>query len=469
MPGRHMHKRRRVSRCTISRRRFSHLAALAALSLAGRRAVAAPRAGGTAVVVGAGMAGLAAAIDLKAAGWTVVVIEGRDRVGGRIFTDRSLDGVPLDMGATWIHGIRGNPINALRTKYRLKVALTNYDAMLRYDADGLPLSAPREASMDRAFASLETAIAEAQEARAVDPSLGAFIDDFIEARSLSADARRSLGYSVNTEIEHEQAADVADLSLVNFDQDSQFGGPDVLFPNGYGQLPERLRAGLDIRTGHTVRSIAHDSSGVRVETQRGTFVGDRVVVTLPLGVLKHGDVGFTPILPEAKRAAIDRLGMGVLNKCYLKFPRVFWDPRPQLFGYVGAARGQWAEWLNMHRFTRQPVLLGFNAGSFGEQLESQSDEEVVASAMTVLRTIYGGSVPSPTGARVTRWKSDPFSRGAYSHIPPGASGGDYDALAASVAGRIFFAGEATSRQYPGTVHGAWLSGRRAAAEMTRLV
>ena len=93
------------------------------------------------------MAGLAAAIDLKAAGWTVVVIEGRDRVGGRIFTDRSLDGVPLDMGATWIHGIRGNPINALRTKYRLKVALTNYDAMLRYDADGLPLSAPREASM----------------------------------------------------------------------------------------------------------------------------------------------------------------------------------------------------------------------------------------------------------------------------------------------------------------------------------
>ncbi|NBU42086.1 MAG: FAD-binding protein [Planctomycetia bacterium] len=83
-----MHKGRRVSRHAISRRRFSHMAALAALSIAGRRAVAAPRAGGTALVVGAGMAGLAAAIDLKAAGWTVVVIEGRDRVGGRIFTDR---------------------------------------------------------------------------------------------------------------------------------------------------------------------------------------------------------------------------------------------------------------------------------------------------------------------------------------------------------------------------------------------
>ncbi|HBB75718.1 MAG TPA: monoamine oxidase, partial [Planctomycetaceae bacterium] len=317
MPGSTMHKRRPACRHAISRRRFSHLAALAGLSLAGRRAVAAPRGGGMVLVVGAGIAGLAAAIDLRAAGFTVVVIEGRDRVGGRISTDRSLDGVPLDMGATWIHGIRGNPINALRTKYRLKVALTNYDAMLRYDADGLPLSAPREASMDRTFASLEMAIAQAQEARAVDLSLGAFINDFIEARSLSADARRSLGYSVNTEIEHEQAADVADLSLMNFDQDSQFGGPDVLFPSGYGQLTERLKAGLDIRTGHTVRSIAHDSSGVRVETQRGTFAADRVVVTLPLGVLKHGDVGFTPILPEAKRAAIDRLGMGVLNKCYL--------------------------------------------------------------------------------------------------------------------------------------------------------
>lgn len=464
-----MHSDRQASRHAISRRRFSHLSALAGVSLAGRRAVAAPRAGGTVLVVGAGMAGLAAAIDLKAAGFTVVVIEGRDRVGGRIFTDRSLDGVPLDMGATWIHGIRGNPINALRTKYRLGVALTNYDAMLRYGADGRPLSAPREAALDRQFASLETAIVEAQETRDVDLSLGAFIDDFIEARSLSADARRDLGYSVNTEIEHEQAADVADLSLVSFDQDSQFGGPDVLFPNGYGQLTERLKAGLDIRTGHTVRSIAHDSGGVRVETQHGTFAGDRVVVTLPLGVLRHGDVGFTPLLPEAKRAAIDRLGMGVLNKCYLKFPRVFWDARPQLLGYVGAAQGRWAEWLNVYRFTRQPILLGFNAGSFGEQLESLSDEEVVSSAMTVLKSIYGGSVPSPTGARVSRWKSDPFSRGSYSHIPPGASGGDYDALAASVAGRIFFAGEATSRRYPGTVHGAWLSGRRAAAEVARLV
>lgn len=158
--------------------------------------------------------------------------------------------------------------------------------------------------------------------------------------------------------------------------------------------------------------------------------------------------------------------MSVLNKCYLRFPNAFWHPRAHLLGYVNAARGQWSEWLNIYRYTGQPVLVGFNAGNFGEQLETLSDEAITDSAMKVLRTIYGATIPDPTGVRITRWKSDPFTRGSYSHIPPGASGKDYDALAASVDGRLFFAGEATSRIYPGTVHGAWLAGRKAAREIT---
>lgn len=413
------------------------------------------------------MAGLAAAIDLKAAGFTVVVIEGRDRVGGRVFTDTSL-GLPLDMGANWIHGIRGNPIDALRTKYKLKVAATNYNSILRYDSDGLPLSNPREARLERGFASLQTAIGNAQNAEAVDRPLGDFVADYVAGKTLSAEEQKDLAYSVNTEIEHDYAADAGDLSLWEFDQDGQFSGPDVLFPNGYSQLVQRLQAGLDIRIGQKVSSIVRDSNGVRIETTGRTFIGDFAVVTLPLGVLKHGDVVFTPVLPDTKRAAIARLNMGVLNKCYLKFPRVFWDANTHLLGYVSAARGQWCEWYNIYRYTRQPVLLGFNAGTFGEQLESLSDDAIVASAMTVLRTIYGASIPNPTGARITRWKSDPFTRGSYSHVPPDASGDDYDALAKSVEGRLFFAGESTSRKYPGTVHGAWLSGRKAAAEIAAL-
>jgi monoamine oxidase len=87
--------------------------------------------------------------------------------------------------------------------------------------------------------------------------------------------------------------------------------------------------------------------------------------------------------------------------------------------------------------------------------------------MSVLRKIYGASIPEPNGVRITRWKSDPFTFGSYSHLPPAAGARDYDLLQASVDGRLFFAGEATSREYAATVHGAWLSGRKAAKEIAR--
>lgn len=132
------------------------------------------------------------------------------------------------------------------------------------------------------------------------------------------------------------------------------------------------------------------------------------MITLPLGVLKQGNVLFNPPLPSTKSASISRLNMSVLNKCYLRFSRVFWDSQPDLLGYVNSARGQWCEWLNMYHYTNQPVLLGFNAGTYGEQLEAQSDSAIAASAMIVLRKIYGKSIPDPIGVRVTRWKSDVF-------------------------------------------------------------
>lgn len=417
------------------------------------------------IVVGAGMAGLAAAIDLKAAGFTVIVVEGRERVGGRIFTDTSLAGLPLDLGASWIHGIHRNPIFDLATKFRIQTAATDYDSIARYASDGQVLDDARAARLERDFTQLQTAIERAQNDEDVDRPLGQVIDAYSARLKLTSQRAQDLAYSVNAEIEQDYAADVHELSLFEFGQDSEFGGPDVLFPGGYGQLVERLKSGLDIRTRQVVRSVQRDRGGVRILTDGSALTADFAVITLPLGVLKQGSVTFIPELPPSKTGAIARLGMGVLNKCYLRFPRAFWHPRAHVLGYVNAARGEWCAWLNLYRYTGQPVLVGFNAGGFGEQLETLSDQATIASAMKVLRTIYGATIPDPTGVRITRWKSDAFARGSYSHVPPGASSKDYDALAASVDGRLFFAGEATSRTYPATVHGAWLSGRKAAKEI----
>jgi monoamine oxidase len=181
--------------------------------------------------------------------------------------------------------------------------------------------------------------------------------------------------------------------------------------------------------------------------------------------LKQASVKFDPPLPESKQSAIQRLGMGVLNKVYLKFSETFWDENVETISYMGDELGEWNDWLSFVPFTGEPVLMAFHGGDKGFALEDLSDDEIVAGAMRTLRVMFGDDIPEPDGVLITRWGKDPFSFGAYSHISPFASGGDHDALAEPVQDVLFFAGEATSREYPSTVHGAYLSGLRAAEDM----
>lgn len=157
--------------------------------------------------------------------------------------------------------------------------------------------------------------------------------------------------------------------------------------------------------------------------------------------------------------------MGVLNKVYLKFPEVFWDEKIEGFGYIGEEPGEWNDWLSFVPYIGAPVLMAFHGGAKGFAIEELSDDEIVDGAMDTLRVIYGDEIPAPVGFVITRWGKDPLALGSYSHIPPFASGDDLDALSASVDDVLYFAGEATHREFPGTVHGAYLSGVAAAEEM----
>ncbi len=163
--------------------------------------------------------------------------------------------------------------------------------------------------------------------------------------------------------------------------------------------------------------------------------------------------------------ARSRLGSGLLNKVVLRFARPFWERAPHLLGYISAEKGEWAEWLNLYRYTDRPLLMAFNAARYAERLEGQSDEAVVEGAVAVLRTMYGGDVPRPTAWKVTRWGADPLAMGSYSYLPPGASPSDRAELGKPVDGVLFFAGEHTATDFPATVHGAYRSGRRAAREL----
>lgn len=428
------------------------------------------------LVIGAGAAGLAAARILADAGRRVIVLEARDRPGGRIWTTE-FAGLTLDLGAAWIHGYEGNPLSERARQAGIRLLPSDTillgGELALYGTDGRRLTADEQAEVETRFEELEAALEElgAERARAGQPdiSLQAAFDELRAKHGWPAETVRALNYKLNSGIEHEYSGDLSKMSLLHWDDDqtpAMLGAHDALPESGWWPVLAPAARGLDIRLQHIVSRIEHDESGVTVLTDRGAFTASQAVVTLPLGVLKAGAVVFSPALPERKQAAIRRLGMGVLNKLILKFPHAFW-PEADWLGYLAEQRGRWAEWLNMNKHLRQPLLIGFNAAAYGREVEALSDEQTVAEGLRVLRRLFG-DVPEPEAFAVTRWASDPFARGAYSFVGVGASSAERAALGESVGGRLFFAGEATSVEYPGNVHGAWLSGERAAREILDL-
>lgn len=424
------------------------------------------------MIIGAGIAGLSAAKILKNKGLSVLVLEARERIGGRIWTDTSL-GFPVDLGASWIHGINKNPIKQLADQFHIKTVPTNYNASHVYHSNGKLLSDSEERQLykryDEIYRLLMAIRRKRMQQRLPDIAWQQALDQVLSQKLFNVNALAELYFALNTEIEHEYAADLSQLSLFNWDVETSFSGSDHLIPSGYGQIVENIvkTAGLTSRilTRQIVQHIDYSSaSGVQITTNQAVFTASKVIVTLPLGVLKANTVEFYPALPKTKQAAIARLGMGILNKAYLQFPKYFWqqDEPTQLIDSVSTVKGQWAEWLNYHYYTRQPGLLGFNAGQHGSEIEALSDSEIIDEAMQTLFHRYGNDIPQPEAQLITRWGSDPFALGAYSYIATGASVADYQELSKSVNQRLFFAGEATSTDHPSTVHGAFLSGLREA-------
>lgn len=415
------------------------------------------------LVVGAGIAGLRAAQVLAGNRRRVIVVEARDRLGGRIHTDRSW-GVPVELGASWIHGVQNNPIAAVAAAAGIETTASDYDSTV-YRADGRRLPA---GTLDE----LESRVAELVEAGRKDSPdndepLRAALDRAIAAEDLDARERLDVEMGITESIEHEYAADANDLSANHFDDGGEETGGDVLLPGGYDKVVAAVADGLDVRLGHVVTRI--DTSGARavVVTSQGRFDAESVIVTVPLGVLKSRSIEFVPPLPESTTTAIDRLGMGALSKTCLRFESAFWPTDGKLVDIVPGAsqRGQWVESLNLTGLVDVPALMMFNAGTFARAVEAMPDAEAVASAEAALRPVFP-AMSAPTGLLRSSWSDDPFSLGSYSFVAVGSSSADRGALAAPD-GRRVFAGEACSREHAGTVHGAYSSGEAAAKVVLR--
>ena len=214
--------------------------------------------------------------------------------------------------------------------------------------------------------------------------------------------------------------------------------------------------------------MAHDEEGVRVSTASGeVFEAQRVIVTVPVGVLQRQTIVFEPALPESKLEAISRFEMSSLEKVVLRFDDAFWPRQGKfVYLYVGVERGEFPAVYDFTFHAGVPTLVLMHGGRrVRDVLHTKDDPTLVVEALAVVERVTGVSPPTPVASHVTRWRSDPFSFGSYAYPAVGLRFEDFEALATPIGERVFFAGEATSQDYFGTVHGALHSGIREGARL----
>lgn len=416
------------------------------------------------LIIGAGLAGLSAAQRLIECGREVLVIEARSRIGGRVWTTSTF-GAPMDLGAGWIHGWKDNPLWDLAQGLGMKATATNYDSTSMFDESGNKINAFKRLTgmrrPDQAFAAIITL------ANELDSDIS--IADAVERVSTEMDltgVERSFLNRRLSELESLNGEDLENQSLFARIKTFQatVRGADMILKDGFSPIVDHLASDVEIVLEEPVVAIKHSKSGVTVETEASKYEADAAIITLPLGVLKAGNIEFTPKLPEYKREAISILPMALHDKVFLRFPKVFWNPKRDMIEFARAEREPVANVLNWHKYTGRAVLMASFAGSKARALEDLDDAQVQSQIMELLRKCYKEKTVEPTAMQFIRWGKDRFAHGSYSLVPIGCNPKHFKSLARSV-DRLFFAGEATTFLNQGTAHGAYLSGIRAADEL----
>jgi monoamine oxidase len=439
------------------------------------------------LVLGAGVAGLAAAQELSQAGLRVTVIEARERIGGRIFT-RQVSGhpLPVELGAEFIHG-RPPESFALVEQAGLLAYEINGDQWLAQNNQLAP-SAELWEQADQLFARMAAA---GEPDRSVQTFLARFEHD---------PAWRNAAALAASYVEGFDAADIGNASvqaLIREQRASAANDGDRSFriAQGYDQLVAALAAKCDpslvtFQLGTIAQRVIWQRGLVEIHTQvadrsgNHSFNARRAVITLPLGVLQtapdaRGAVEFQPALAEHAQAA-RQLAMGQVAKLTMHFSERFWEHErlplasasmdARQLSFISGSTAVLPTWWTSYPAIA-PQLTGWAGGPRATHLVNQSEHAMIDQALDALAKVLGvprGRIERAlTGTYTHNWHTDPFARGAYSYIT--VNGMDaVRALAAPAEGTLFFAGEATNSEgHTGTVHGAIATGRRAARELLR--
>lgn len=340
------------------------------------------------------------------------------------------------------------------------------------------------------------------------------------------------------ELEYALGCPISKLGIYYEDDEEIFEGSHWMFVHGFNMIVEALKSDVDLQLSTAVKRITVGKNGCKVLTYQPDhmnspyveYTADAVLCTVPLGVMQDSIVPsqqaaadankpdpprtthkgyqpilFSPPLPKWKTQSLNRLGMGNLNKIVLCFDKVFWNHDLHLFGVVNHKASGRGEFFLFWHHGRTPTLTGLISGDAADNIEKLSDVEVLDRCLGVLRSIYGNpNVPAPKDYVVTKWRKDPWARGAWSYLQTGSTGDDYDTCAEPVVldteqsyketrmkqpivldeksanplikkvksaddvPRLFFAGEHTTRYHFASAHGAILTGLREAARIANI-
>lgn len=436
------------------------------------------------LVIGAGASGLAAARQLQNFGMQVVVLEARERIGGRVWDDQSL-GVTVGRGAQIVNGCVNNPIALMCEQLGIKMHKLGARCDLLQEG-GEATDPAIDKRMDFHFNAILDVVSDWRKDKSQhqDAPLGEKIQEvsktFLQESGIhfSELEEKVLQFHLSN-LEYACGSTLDQVSARSWDHNeffAQFSGDHTLLTGGYSSLLKQLAEGLDIHLNTPVQTIDYSGDVVKVTTTSGSqFTAQRVLVTIPLTLLQKAIIQFFPALPERKLKAIHSLGTGVIEKIALQFPYRFWDRKVQgadYFGHVPPSpenRGMFSVFYDMDPKGKQSVLMSVITGEALATIRDLEDKQVADMCLKVLRELFQDQeVPEYQRFFVTHWSRDAWAQMSYSFVKTGGSGEAYDIIAEDVQGKVFFAGEATNRHFPQTVTGAYLSGVREASKITSL-
>jgi monoamine oxidase len=403
-------------------------------------------------IIGAGAAGLGAANALKHSGLSFVVLEARDRVGGRAHTIQAAPAIVFDAGCGWLHSADENSFVPIAGQLNFEIDKTRPPW--------------REQAFDKAFP--------IQERMDFIKALDAFYDRAEvaakQARQQGRDSAANLylepGNRWNPMIDaistYVNGCELDAVSILDMDayEDSEI---NWRVRRGYGALIAAYGASCPLALNCAVTLIDHSGKRVRLETSQGTLLADKVIVTVPTNLIADGAIRFHPRLP-AKVDAARGLPLGLADKVMLALDEP--ESLPKDGNLRGATMRTAMGSFHLRPFG-QPCIEGYFGGSFARSLEDAGPGALAAESINEIVSYLGNDYRRKLKPLAeSRWAHDPFARGSYSHALPGHAGARA-VLAAPVDGRLFFAGEATSPGFFSTAHGARDSGERAAEEVIK--